>query len=256
MYKTVPKILKGMKEESNGDYKGKIAFRDTKGKRHKSFTGQDILDFQLMNGKGIYIYYSPGINKAYVGKSNNILERLKVHIFDAFNSVPSTNSCTVLRESDAEMYCCFLEDTYNYDVDNPTKELNILEGITMDAVINTGINLVNRNPSYYKLENLSNNSFDKFRNSIELTHDLFRFGLKDFLLHKDNYYSSKRYEKENRHLRMENTELNEHLKDMEKQLNSLKEEKQKMYNKFKILNKKYEKISRLIEEIKNINIDE
>ena len=140
----------------------------------------DIIDNQC----GIYIFISRGLKKAYVGRAKDISIRLQTHIKCAFSDdkINETNAYKILIEDDAEMYCCFLGDTYNYDeVNDFIYELSNLEGLTMESVKNSGFELVNRNLVSYNINNLTDINYFKNNTGIILTHNLFSNGLKNFI---------------------------------------------------------------------------
>ena len=168
-------------------YLGKIEFIHKKGARFDAFSNEDILGFVSMSGKGIYIFLSPRKEIAYVGKSVNIMERLKTHIRGAFipESYNETTAYKVLQEEDCEMYCCFTEDKYNYNfVNDVEKELLTLENLTIDALINSGYELVNVNRIAYDINEIQSESFSDYRENLPLKNNRFRFGLKDILKDK------------------------------------------------------------------------
>lgn len=170
-------------------YLGKVKFSDNKKNKNDIYKNEDILNFELMNNSGIYIFLSPSKKTAYVGKSLNVFDRLKTHIRDTFICFNgNTNSHKVLSEQDVEMYHCFSINNYDYsNIDDISKELDILEGIVIDAVENSGFSTVNKNKVYYDISDLKSDSFNEYKDEIELGDNLFRFSLKDVLIHKTAY---------------------------------------------------------------------
>lgn len=160
---------------------------------------------RCMYGPGVYIFYSPSSNTAYIGQSIDIFDRLKKHIRNTFveGAYIDSNSYKVLELDDVEMYCCFTEDVYDYNnVEDISKELKILESYTMEVFLNAGINLFNHIFTDYNLEDLQSPSFYKVGKSIDLEYDFFRFGLKERLI--DTYcYSDLARKNEIRSLKKE-----------------------------------------------------
>lgn len=141
-------------------------------------------------GAGVYIFYSPSKNSAYIGKSINIYDRLINHIRSTFLEyvVNDSNSYKALGLDDVEMYCCFTEDIYNYDeVEDISKELSILESYVIDVFLNSGIHLFNRTIVDYDINELESSSFKSLNSSIDLKYDFFSLGLKDRLIERYCY---------------------------------------------------------------------
>ena len=236
----------------NNRYSGKIKFV---GKRFDSFSNKDILSFQAMCGRGIYIFLSPNKNIAYVGKSTNIVERLKVHIRGTFilKSYIDSTSYIVLQEDDVEMYCCFTEDVYRY---NSNVELDIFEGIVMDAVINSGYKLVNQNIPNYNLDDIENENFSIYTEEIQLSDNMFRFGLRDILKDK-MMYCNMGYKGEMDAIKQERDKAFSKLKEAEEKNKKLIMERNRLSNDIKLLTSKIKNLESNIDSLnkKCININ-
>lgn len=147
---------------------------------------EDVDLLHLLNTCGIYIYISPSKKAAYVGQSYNIFRRLKEHLRDTFIDF-EYSTCTsrfVLREDDVEMYCCFLESRNQYDYSNVNdldKELRILESFIMDVMKDNRYYLVNKGQGDYDISDLESNSIYKYKNTINLGDNIFKFGLDSIL---------------------------------------------------------------------------
>lgn len=195
---------------------------------------------------GIYIFINRKTKEAYVGRAVDIFTRLQTHIKHAFSNdfKSETNAYKILIEDDVEMYCCFLKDTYDYnEVEDYKYELSILEGLTMDAVKNSGFNLVNKNFVNYEINNLTDIEYFKNNIGIVLTHNLFENGLKDFLRIKT---TSKDFIEDNSHnkdvdfLNYKIEYLNRKLKNEEYERRSAKAK----INRFKLENLEYSSINK------------
>ena len=234
-------------------YLGKIEFIHKKGAKFDAFSDEDILGFVSMNGKGIYIFLSPGKETAYVGKSVNIMERLKTHIRGAFipESCVETTSYKVLQEEDCEMYCCFTEDRYNYNsVNDIEKELLTLENLTIDALINSGYELVNVNRLDYDIDEIQSESFNDYRENLPLKNNRFRFGLKDILKDK-MMYCRHGYKGEFNALKDKVESAIHKLQEIEKENERLKKEKQDLEKDIQEYVSKINKLEKNIEDTKD-----
>lgn len=192
-----------------------MSIKDVKVNFLKNKNATPSLEFNLkagcLHGCGIYIFYSPSKNLSYVGKSICIYDRLKQHIKETFLSEVDyvCNSHKVLELDDVEMYCCFTQDTYDYDnVKDISKELSILESYIINVFLNAGIKLSNAQFPDYNIQDLDSIKFEDLNKSIDLKYDLFQFGLKEMLISKYYYSGSKyRYELEEMKLKKNKVEL-------------------------------------------------
>lgn len=147
----------------------------------KGFTHEVSQKMNFLNGPGIYAFYSPSKNLAYVGKADNIFNRLKQHIKEAFiaENFKNTTSHKVLILEDVQMYCCYTRDVYNYvDVKD---ELKALEFKVIKAFDNTGINLTNICVDY-DTSRISGIVLSDTNDLVELEGNMFKFGLKEHLV--------------------------------------------------------------------------